>query len=326
MPRLVAAPDKMRGTLTAAEVAAVVARAAEARGWHTDMAPMSDGGEGFLEVMPGARRTARVSGPLGSPVDVEWKLDGRTAYIESALASGLQLAGGAEANDPIAATSAGTGELILAAIGAGARKVVVGAGGVASTDGGMAAAQVLGVRSRSIDLVVACDVQSHFLDAARTFAAQKGASPSQVGLLERRLERLVQVFQDNYGVDVSQLAGSGAAGGLAGGLAAGAGARLVSGFDLVAEQTGLADLVEGADLVVTAEGFVDAESFNGKVVGGVAEMAKAEQVPLVVLAGEVYDEVPVPVLSLVDRFGSDRAWADPEGCITAFLLEALADG
>ena len=172
--------------------------------------------------------------------------------------------------------------------------------------------------------MVACDVHTRFLDAARVFAPQKGATPAQVQLLERRLERLAQVYREEHGVDVRQLDMAGAAGGLAGGLAA-IGARLVPGFEVVADEVGLADCIEGADLVVTGEGFVDAQSFEGKVVGGVVELAEAAGVPVLVVAGEVFDGVDhrVPVVSLVERFGAERSMGDTAACIEAVLRQHL---
>src|SRR5450631_435103 len=143
MPHVVAAPDKFRGTATAREVAAAVGRAAQAAGWTCDQVPVADGGEGILEVLGGRARYARVAGPLGEPVDAEWRLDGSTAVIEMAKASGLALVGGAEGNDPVRASTAGTGQLIAAAVLAGARRIVVGMGGSATTDGGLGALNVL---------------------------------------------------------------------------------------------------------------------------------------------------------------------------------------
>lgn len=286
---------------------------------------MSDGGEGFVDVLPGSWRRTTVTGPLGQPVDAGWRLAGRTAYIEMATASGLSLAGGAEANDPMTATTTGTGELILAAISAGATRVVVGVGGSASTDGGLGAIEVLKGRTRGVQIVVAVDVRTRFVDAAATFAPQKGASSAQVGMLTRRLDLLAAQFRDRFGVDVGGLDGGGAAGGLAGGLVAATGAELVSGFDVVADAVGLADLIEGADLVISAEGFVDEESLNGKVVGGVLELAAAAGCPTLVVAGEVYASVGSPTVSLVDRFGQARATTDTAGCLEEIVFAELSN-
>jgi glycerate 2-kinase len=325
---VVAAPDKLRGTASASAVAAAIGRAAVNRGWRCDEVPMADGGEGTLDALGGPNRMTTVTGPLGTPVEAAWRLEGRTAVIEVARASGLGLVGGAEGNDPVAASTAGTGELIVAAMDAGATRVIVGVGGSASTDGGLAALRALHPlgRLRGIDLIVACDVRTGFVDAAAVFAPQKGATPAQVELLRRRLDRLAQVYDAEHGVDVTGLEGAGAAGGLAGGLAA-AGARLVSGFDLVADETELYDHLEGADLVITAEGFLDAQSFEGKVVGGVAALAAEAGVPVVAIVGEVFDgaEDRIEARSLVQRFGVDRARTDTIACIEEVATDLLAD-
>jgi glycerate kinase len=326
VPRVVAAPDKFRGTASARAVAAAVARAARSVGWEADEVPVSDGGEGFCDVFGGRRHALRVRGPLGVPVDAEWRMldDGRTAVVEMALASGLTLAGGAEGNDPMRATTAGTGELIAAAVKAGARRILIGMGGSATTDGGLAALEVLEPHARlaGVDLSVACDVRTRFVEAAEVFAPQKGASPSQVRLLTRRLERLTQVYLDRFGIDVSDLAGAGAAGGLAGGLAA-VGATLVSGIDLVADVVELADRLEGADLVVTGEGFVDEESFHGKVVGGVLALAAEAGVPVLVVAGDVLVDPPVPHRSLVAEFGDTASRTDTLRCVAEIVTDEL---
>jgi glycerate kinase len=326
MPRVVAAPDKFRGTASAGEVALAVAHAAAAAGWQCDRLPVSDGGEGFCEVFGGRTRRVLVHGPLGEPVESEWRLlpDGRTAVVEMALASGLLLAGGPEANDPIRADTTGTGELIADAVKAGARRVLVGMGGSATTDGGLGALDVLEPHSRlkGVEIVVACDVSTSFVDAATVFAPQKGASPAQVAFLTRRLNRLVQVYQDRFGVDVSVLAGAGAAGGLAGGLTA-IGASLVAGFDVVAETTDLADRIEGADLVVTGEGTIDEQSFNGKAVGGVVELARELDVPVLVVAGDAVGEHPVAFETLVGSFGTTRALADTTACVAELVERHL---
>lgn len=325
--RVLAAPDKFRGTASAAEVAAAVAAAGRTVGARTTEVPMSDGGEGFLDVFGGANRVETVTGPLGDPVEAGWRLHGRTAVVEMARASGLALVGGPEGNDPIGSTTAGTGQLILAAVDAGARRVFVGHGGSASTDGGLAALRALYPTPRlaGIELVAAVDVRTRFLDAADVFAPQKGATASQVLLLRRRLERLAQVYREDHGVDVTALVGSGAAGGLAGGLAA-VGARIESGFDLIAEELDLAAAVEAADVVVTGEGFIDEASFDGKVVGGVVELAAEFDVPVLAVAGAVYDGVPdhVEVVSLVETFGEERARADTTACITEAVAAWLS--
>jgi glycerate kinase len=182
-------------------------------------------------------------------------------------------------------------------------------------------------RFRGVDLLVACDVRTLFIDAASVFAPQKGATPAQVKLLTRRLERLAQINSDDLGIDVTEIEGSGAAGGLAGGLLT-IGAKLVSGFDLVADEVALDQAIEGADLVITGEGFLDDESFDGKVVGGVAQLCAQLGVPCVAIVGEVFDPLPdlpvgFEVHSMVDRFGEDRAHDDPVGCAVEIALELV---
>jgi glycerate 2-kinase len=320
------APDKFRGTATAGAAAAALARGLTGLGHVAVERPLADGGEGTLEVLGGANRSTVVTGPLGDPVEAPWRLSRRTAVIEMAAASGLELAGGRELNDPVGASTYGTGELVSAALDAGARRIVVAVGGSATTDGGLGALRAMYPlqRLRGIEIEVACDVQLRFVDAARVFAPQKGASDAQVQLLERRLERLVQLYIEEHGVDVSAIPGGGAAGGLAGALAA-VGATLVPGFDLVADAVGLDEMVESSDLVLTGEGFLDLESFDGKVVGGVAAMAAELGRPVVAIVGECFDGTAdrVPTVSLVEQFGRERSFADPLGCLCDAVPIAL---
>lgn len=327
---IVAAPDKFRGTASALEVTGAIARVAMAVGHTCDRAPMADGGEGTLDALGGANKSTVVTGPLGMPVAAPWRLVRKVAVIEMALASGLLLAGGAEENDPVDATTFGTGELIAAAVESGATRVIVGVGGSATTDGGLGALDALfpAHRLRGVDLIVACDVRTRFVDAAEVFAPQKGASPAQVELLRRRLERLVIDYRERFGFEVSDLEGSGAAGGLAGGLAA-VGATILSGFDVVADEIDLADRVEGADYLITGEGFLDRESFDGKVVGGVVELGKELDVPVLAIVGQAFEgvpesldlAVPLEVISLVELFGETKAMTETTACIEAALRD-----
>jgi glycerate 2-kinase len=292
VPLAVACPDKFRGSLTAPEAAAAMARGLRRAGFDEVRSfPLADGGEGTLDALlagGGSRRRVRVTGPLGDPVDAEYGLTpGGVGVVEMARASGLSLV---DRNDPLRASTRGTGELLAAVGRAGVRRVLVGVGGSATTDGGLGALDALGWSLGGLDVTVACDVTTPFVDAATDFGPQKGATEAQVALLRRRLERLAQEYERRTGVDVTELEGSGAAGGLAGGLAA-LGARLEPGFDVVAGEVGLEDALDGAELVLTGEGKLDATTFDGKVVGGVLEWAAELGVPhRGVIAGHATDE------------------------------------
>ncbi|MDH4170561.1 MAG: glycerate kinase [Acidimicrobiia bacterium] len=316
--KVLVAPDKFKGTASAAAVAEAAARGASAAGAQARCLPMADGGEGTLEALGGPNRETVVTGPLGDPVTAAWRLQRSTAVVEMAAASGLALVGGPDGNDPVAASTAGTGELIVAAVEAGARQIIVGVGGSATTDGGFGALRAMYPlpRLRGTELIVACDVRTRFLDAAAAFGPQKGATPAQVEFLRRRLERLAQVYADEYGIVVVDVDRSGAAGGLAGGLLA-AGATLVDGFDLVADHLDLYEAIEAVDLVITGEGFLDEESFHGKVVGGVHSYAQAAGVDVLAVVGQAFDGASsrLPTLVLADEFGLNEALAHPEACI-----------
>ena len=326
--RVVAAPDKFRSSASAQEVAAAIGRAVVSWGGDVDLAPMADGGEGTLEALGGANRTMVVQGPLGEPVEAGWRLSGETAVIEMAQASGLLLAGGAEGNEPLDASTAGTGQLILQAVEQGAKKIIVAVGGSATTDGGLGALEAMGslVRYRGVELLVACDVRTRFVDAASVFGPQKGASLAQISLLSRRLNRLAQVYQERFGFDVLARDRAGAAGGLSGGLAA-VGGQLVDGADLIADELLLDELLVGADLLVTGEGCLDESSFEGKVVGGVAAYAAAVGVGLLVVAGRIDEKVVgrVPAVSLVNEFGEETAMAKTGECVEAVVGSYLRE-
>ena len=316
--KVVAAVDKFRGSASAADVAAAIGQACWEHGHECVEVPMADGGEGLLDVLGGPNRTTTVTGPLGRPVEAGWRLSKGTAVIEMALASGLVLAGGPEGNDPMNATTAGTGELIDAALTAGAKRIVVGLGGSATTDGGLGVLRALRAPARlaAIDLAVACDVTTTFTDAAAVFGPQKGATPAQVRMLTRRLEQLAERYEADFGVDVTRIEGSGAAGGIAGLLAA-LGGRLVPGFELVADELDLYDHIDGADLVITGEGHLDRQSFEGKVVGGVAEIAADYGVDVAAVVGVVDDDVKDRIrhVAIAEEYGLERALREPLWCV-----------
>ena len=261
------APDKFKGTFTAAEVAAAIARGLRAGDRDAVELPVADGGDGTMDVLVSALggeiRTATVSDPLGRPVEARYALlpDGR-AVVEVAQASGLALLTDDE-RDAWAASSRGTGELIAAT---GADEVLVAAGGSATSDGGdgaLAALDDAGVNPR---IVVASDVRTPFEQAAAVFGSQKGADAATVKRLERRLAKLAAAApKDPRGVPMT-----GCAGGLGGGLWAYRGARLVSGADLVLDAIGFDARMREARFVVTGEGRIDAQTLAGKAVGEVA--------------------------------------------------------
>jgi glycerate 2-kinase len=315
-PHLVAAPDKFRGTATAPEIASAVAGAAQRAGWTADEAPMSDGGEGLLDALGGEIHTSVVTGPLGEPVEAEWRMLGTTAVVEMSRAAGRALVPRPRGDDPLRADTKGVGQLLLAARDAGARRIVVGCGGSATTDGGLGAYETMGPPGAwaSVDIIVASDVTTTFTDAARIFGKQKGATQAQIGTLTERLVHLAARYRRETGNDVTSLHGSGAAGGLAGGLLA-LGARMEQGFELVAHLTGLAERIARADLVVTGEGHVDPSSFDGKVPGGVLALARASEpvVPVLCVAGgsdralEARPPKGMVLVSLTGRFGRTDA-------------------
>ncbi|GGL85717.1 glycerate kinase [Nakamurella endophytica] len=330
--RVVVAPDKFRGTATAGEICAAVAEVVLARGGTVRSVPQSDGGEGMLDVFGGADRTTDVTGPLGVPVTAAWRLDpGGRAVVETSAACGLALAGGAAGNRPEQATTRGVGELLAAALRAGATRILVGLGGSATTDGGAGAVAALEEQGMAgalaaAEVLVCCDVDTRFTDAARVFGPQKGADPEAVRRLTERLRAQRQRYLARYGLDPQLVRGSGAAGGLGGGLAV-LGARLVPGHDLLAVESGLdAALDEGPDLVVTGEGRLDATSLAGKVVGGVARRAAARGIEVVAVVGAAARGVRPPgvtVLSLTERVGRERALSDATGSVRTVLGEWL---
>jgi glycerate kinase len=345
VPVLVAAPDKFRGTATAVQVADAIGRAGSLAGWSVVRSPLSDGGEGLLEAVgrPGDRwETLEVTGPLEGPVSASWLLGGDRAVIEMAQASGLSRAGGPSANRPLEATTRGTGQLLVAAARAltVARtpssdgplpSIIVGLGGSATTDGGSGALAVIEEAGGlgQVDLIAACDVSIAFVDAARLFAPQKGASSMQVAALADRLDQLADEYQRRFGMNVRDIPGAGAAGGLGGGLVA-LGGRLEAGYRLVSDLVGLPEALGQADMVITGEGALDATSFTGKVVDGVLGDAAALGIPSLVIAGratgeaiDVAHDYGAEVVSLTEQFGEDRATGDTLACVEEAVTRVL---
>jgi glycerate 2-kinase len=285
------APDSFKGTMSALTVAGAIGRGLEGAGWTVDLCPLADGGEGTLEVLREALDAklvkAAASDPLGRQIEASLGLaeDGRgrlVAIVEMAAASGLALLGPGEL-DPFRATTAGTGELIVAARDAGARLIYVAVGGSATTDGGSGAVDVLQRQGGLGDarLVVLCDVRTPFELAAQVYGPQKGASADDVRRLTRRLHALAR----RYDRDPRGLPMTGAAGGLSGGLWAEFGAELVPGAPFVLDLLDFDQRMRSARAVVTGEGRLDLQSLAGKLVSEVAVRARQAGVPCHAIVG-----------------------------------------
>jgi glycerate 2-kinase len=329
--RVIVAPNALKGSLSSFEAANAIARGVRAACADAEIVslPIADGGDGTSSVLIAARsgqtRDMIVADPLGRPVRGSYGVldGGRTAVVDVATASGLALLG-VEERDPLTASSRGTGKLISAALDAGCETVIIGVGGSATVDGGAGLLAALGValldadgtpipagggglaRLSRIDLSrahpalaraklrVACDVDSPLLGphgAARLFGPQKGADTEAVLELEQNLEHFADAIAKLTGRDVKQLISGGAAGGIAAGLHGVLGATLEPGIDLVLEAVGFDQALASADLVITAEGFLDQQSLHNKGPWGVARWAKRRGVPVIALAGGIADDV-----------------------------------
>ncbi|MDZ4264479.1 MAG: glycerate kinase [Mycobacterium sp.] len=330
------APDCFGDSLTAVQAAQAVAQ-----GWRRSrpednliLAPQSDGGPGFVEVLAsrlGEVRTAEVSGPLSGDVEAQWVLDTEppvTAYIECAQACGLALLGGPPTvHTALAAHSRGVGQLIAAAREAGAGRIVVGLGGSGCTDGGRGMVEALGGLTAAkalldgIELIAASDVEHPLLGprgAASVFGPQKGADPDTVAVLEDRLAAWAEELTTAAGRSVGDDPGAGAAGGIGAALIA-LGGRRESGAAIIAEHTGLVDDVAAADLVITGEGRFDDQSLHGKVVSALASASRAHRIPVVVLAGQVtLDEATLGAAGIA----SAHSIADHAGSVQRAIEDA----
>lgn len=270
-------------------MAAAIGAGLAAGGREADLCPVADGGEGTTAILAdrigGEWREAEVRGPLGDPVEARFALlgDGDTAALDMAEASGLTLIE-PEQRDAEAAGTRGTGELVLAAVGTGAKRILIGAGGSATTDGGAGAIDAINEAGglRGAELVVLCDTATAFEDAARVFAAQKGADEDAVERLTGRLELLA----DGLPRSPRGMAFGGCAGGLSGGLWAAFGAELRPGAEFVLDLLGFGPRLAASGAVITGEGRVDSQSLGGKIVGEVARRARAAGRPLHLVVGE----------------------------------------
>lgn len=323
MMKIVAAPNAFKGCLSARDAAIAMAEGVRRAAPDADIVacPVADGGDGLVAVVAdalgGALIEFEVSGPLGARVAAPVCRAGDLVAIEMALASGLALVP-PDRRDAVAASTIGTGELIRHALDLGARRLIIGIGGSATTDGGIGMAQALGARFfdgagaplppngaslpliRRIDLSgldprlktvtieAACDVDNPLYGpqgAAQIFGPQKGASPQQVAFLDEGLRNLAAVIKRDLGRDVAAVRGAGAAGGLGAGLLAFLSTTLKPGAELVMAIIGLDRALDGADLVLTGEGSVDAQTAAGKAPAIVATHAKAKGVPCFIIAG-----------------------------------------
>ena len=324
--KIVIAPDSFKESLSALEVAEAIAKgwASVYPDAEICLLPMADGGEGTVDALlaatGGERRECQVRGPLGAPVQAHWGwLAGNTAVIEMAAASGLHWVPSGR-RDATVTSSYGTGELIREALDGGAKRIILGLGGSATNDGGAGLLQALGMRlldrdgaelaaggaalaqlyqidmagldSRllGVQVDVAADVDNPLCGprgASAVFGPQKGASPEQVASLDAALQSMANVVAATLGQDFSQVPGVGAAGGLGFAAKAFLRAGFRPGIELVAELSGLAEAVQGADLVITGEGRLDAQSLHGKTPVGVARVAQAAGVPVIALAGSL---------------------------------------
>lgn len=331
--KIVIAPDSYKESLSALEVASAIEAGFREIFPEAEYVkiPVADGGEGTVEAMVAATQgnivRLTVTGPLGKPVEAFYGLSGdeRTAFIEMAAASGLELVPAAQ-RDPLITTSFGTGELIKDALDRGVDHFIIGIGGSATNDGGSGMMQALGAqlldehgkqiaygggalpqlaridieqldtRIKQCRFEVACDVSNPLTGdegASAIFGPQKGATPELVQQLDKALEHYATLIHRDLDIDVLNIDGGGAAGGMGAALHAFCQAELRSGIEIVTEALGLAEQVKDADLVITGEGRIDSQSINGKVPIGVAKVAKQFNKPVIGIAGSLTADVGV---------------------------------
>lgn len=295
--RIVVAPDSFKGSLTAAEAAEAMASGVShvLPGFEVVKMPVADGGEGTAETLTAALGgelvSAKVSDPLGRPVEAKYGIAGDLAVIEVAAACGLTLLEEGERN-PLEASSRGAGELIMDALGRGCKRFIIGLGGTATNDGGRGMMEVPGLleAAAGASFTAACDVDNPFVGpegASRVYGAQKGASGADVEVLEERMVQWAGEIREMTGVDVSDMPGAGAAGGLGGALVAFFGARLERGVDIVLDALNFDASIAGAELVLTGEGCADAQTPRGKVAAGLQKRASSAGVQIGLIAGKV---------------------------------------
>lgn len=324
MHKILIAPDSFKGTLGAREVCDILGRAFSAVFSDAEITslPLSDGGEGLcsciFEAVGGKFKKAVVTGVHGDSIEAEYLLlPDMTAVIESAVCCGLPLAG--ESNDPAASLTVGVGELMLNATSSGAERILLGLGGSATNDCGIGLASVLGYgffdkygralepcgrnlisiakivkpkKEFGIPVIAACDVTNPLYGkngAARVFASQKGADSETVELLDRGAENFAEAVKHNLNIDIAFLPGAGAAGGMGAGAVIFAGATLKKGIDIIFDACGFENKIKNADLAITGEGRLDYQSFDGKVISGVAAAASKYGKKLIAICGYAGD-------------------------------------
>ncbi len=326
--KILVAPNALKGSVSAVEAAKRISSGLKKSGLDAivDLMPIADGGDDTMDVLVasgGEIREVEVLDPLRRPIRSQFALlgDGRTAVVEMARASGLKLLTPSERN-PLVTTTYGTGQLIAAAIEAGAKRLIIGIGGSATNDGGVGCAQALGLRTedsegrnvpgeggslkrvrriimdemlpalKRVEIQVACDVDNPLLGsrgASAVFGPQKGATPEDVRELEANLAHFYGLLADTLGIDVRDQPGAGAAGGLGAGLMAFVNGRPGSGIDLVLEYLNFRERLKGVDLVITAEGRMDSQTLGGKGPFGLTRYAMEHSVPTIALVGSVGD-------------------------------------
>lgn len=330
---IVIAPDSFKESLTALEVAVAIKTGFERIFPNAEyqLVPMADGGEGTVQSLAdatqGSLQKIAVIAPLANTVEAFWGLSGdkQTAFIEMAAASGLHLVA-LEQRNPLVTTSYGTGELIKAALDLGVKKIILGIGGSATNDGGVGMLQALGIRFLNaqqqeigfggeqltfisqidlsaldprlaqVEIEVACDVNNPLCGeygASAIFGPQKGATAAMVEQLDKALAHFAQVVKSQLGKEIALHAGAGAAGGMGAGLLLLPNVRLKSGVQIVIEATHLQDKISQADLVITGEGRMDAQSIAGKTPIGVARLAKELNKPVIAIVGSLREDYSV---------------------------------
>jgi glycerate 2-kinase len=349
--KIVIAPDSFKESLTALEAATAIEKGLKKNLPEASFikVPMADGGEGTVQSLVDATGgkiiTKTVTGPLGTPVEAFFGISGdeKTAVIEMAAASGIQLVPPQDRN-PLVTTTRGTGELISAALDYGVSHIIIGIGGSATNDGGAGMARALGImlldsdgkeigegggslstlstvnmdgidkRLESVIIEVACDVDNPLTGlrgASHIFGPQKGATPDMVAVLDNNLHHFADIIRNDLGKDIELVPGAGAAGGLGGGLMAFLSAELKRGVDIVLEATKLETHLLDADFVITGEGKIDGQTIFGKTPVGVAKTAKRHNVPVIAIAGNVASDSEV-----VHEHGIDAVFSIVPGIIS----------